>query len=87
MTRISLHVAQQHEAKPIIKYFHLRRYKHNSPFPIYLSDAYTLVVSGEGKLNTAAAVAYLASHFPNTTNNPWLNIGIAQTDNQLVASC
>ena len=73
--RIFIHTARQHEAKPLIQGLHLRRFQINSPFPIYHSEEYYLIVSGEGKINTAAAIAYLAALFSPAINLPWVNVG------------
>jgi hypothetical protein len=73
--RVFIHTARQHEAKPLIKGLHLRRFQTNSPFPIYYSEEYYLIVSGEGKVNTSAAIAYLAALFLPATNLPWISVG------------
>ena len=76
---INLTIALMAEAAPVIKHWKLQKSSQQSPFPIYEGDGVTLIISGKGKCNSAAATSWLAS----TTNNPgptpsvWINIGIA----------
>ena len=47
------------EAKPLIKYFNLK--KSNNKFNIYENENISLIISGQGKLNSAVATTYLLS--------------------------
>ncbi len=47
------------EAKPLIKYFDLK--KINEKFSIYENEKISLIISGQGKLNSAIATTYLLS--------------------------
>ncbi len=47
------------EAKPLIKYFDLK--KVNDKFPIYENEKITLIISNQGKLNSAIATTFLLS--------------------------
>ena len=60
------------EAKPLIKYFNLK--KTNDKFSIYENEKIFLIISGQGKINSAIATTYLLS-----TNNisHIINFGIA----------
>jgi adenosylhomocysteine nucleosidase len=66
----------QCEASPIIAHFNLRSYP-DSPFPIYYNETMALIVSGIGKINCAAATAYLQVLRGGSLHSAWLNIGIA----------
>lgn len=67
-------VALEAEARPFINHFRLRRNLSVHPFALYQNDHVSLIVSGIGKVNMAAAVGYLALH---SAPFAWLNIGLA----------
>ncbi len=73
---LNLVVALPCEAKPIRRYYDLTTDTQKYAFPVYRSDNVRLVVSGAGKVNAAAAAAYLGS-LNSTYSGAWLNIGIA----------
>lgn len=66
------------EAHPIISHFKLKsNLTHGSQhFPIYQNEEVTLIVSGIGKVNAAAATSNLAALIKNRSGQAWLNIGI-----------
>ncbi len=47
------------EARPWIDAFHLKQDHKHTAFPLYRGDDYTLIISGVGRINAAAACAYL----------------------------
>ena len=65
------------EAKPIIDYYRLTKSTEQNPFDIYLKENMLCIISGIGKIKTAAATAWIAGL--NSHNNPiaWINIGTA----------
>lgn len=67
------------EAKPIIKYFNLKKKGFVSEFQMFQNSqkSISLIISGIGKVNAASAVTYLALVCNQKKNNIWLNIGIA----------
>ena len=70
-------VAHQSEARPLIDYYHLTKDVSYRAFPVYANENVKLVISGEGKINCAAATAYaydLNNHF--SVPVIWINIGI-----------
>lgn len=73
---INLVCALQCEAKSLIKYYGLRGIT-DTIFRLYEKNEIRLVVTGIGKINTAAAVAYLHARFEERKNQVWLNIGVA----------
>ena len=60
------------EAKPLIKYFNLK--KLNDKFSIYENENISLIISGQGEINSAIATTYLLS-IRNISNI--INFGIA----------
>jgi nucleoside phosphorylase len=74
---IHLVVALPAEAKPLIRHFGLERRSDTSPFPVYDSDSLSLIVSGVGKQQAAAATACLHAASAAAPDYAWLNIGIA----------
>ena len=64
------------EARPLLDHYRLRASTHTNPFRIYQNTHTTLIVSGMGRVNAAAASAYLAALVGPGIHH-WLNIGIA----------
>ena len=73
---INIVVAMPCEAKPLVEYFSLCRNSQLHAFPVYETDAMTLIASGVGKVNSAAAVAWLAG-IQQSSDTIWLNLGMA----------
>lgn len=65
------------EAKSLISHFHLKNVEEPTPFPLYQNESISLIVSGVGKLQTAAAIGYLQGVTSNCQHAAWLNVGIA----------
>ena len=63
------------EARPLLDHYRLRADSRHSAFRVYRSDAMVLIVSGMGRVNAAAATAYLAA-LSGPGEHVWLNIGI-----------
>lgn len=64
------------EAKPLIKHYRLNGQQTLHGFRIYENDEIRLIISGLGKINCAAACAYLQGRH-SEQQTAWLNIGIA----------
>lgn len=69
-------VALMPEARPLIDHWRLRLLSSSLPFSIYQNGSKALVITGMGKANMAAAVAYSLSVLPNQ-NAVLVNLGIA----------
>ena len=71
-------VAHQSEARPLIEYYRLTKDVRHRAFPVYANDNVRLVVTGEGKINCAAATAYIGS-LGGEVSEPamWINLGVA----------
>ncbi len=65
------------EALPLISHFRLKRISVPSPFPIYIAHSIYLIISGIGKVQTAAAMGYLQALTGHLAHTAWLNVGIA----------
>jgi hypothetical protein len=74
---IRLVVALASEARPLIARFGLRRAADAEGFETFLSDEAALVVSGMGRVASAAATAYLQGFLGGGRHGVWLNVGIA----------
>ncbi len=64
------------EAKPLIKHYRLNGQQNQHGFRIYENSDMRLIISGLGKINCAAASAYLQGRYANE-QTAWLNVGIA----------
>ena len=58
-SKIGIVVAYFKEAKPLIDYFNLK--KTNDKFSIYENEKISLIISNQGKINSAVATTYLLS--------------------------
>lgn len=74
---INLVVALTVEARPLVDHFSLREDSRPRGFRIFTGDDVRLIISGIGKMNAAAAVAYLHAFASGVADEAWLNIGIA----------
>jgi len=72
-------VALDCEARPIIDALRMKRRSDDRPWPVYVSADETqwLIVSGIGRVASAAATAYLAAMVAPPGSACWLNFGIA----------
>ena len=77
MKRCFFHTALQCEAKALIREFSLRRKQISSPFPIYENGSIYLIVSGVGRVLSAAGVSFLGAHLNANDEDYWINVGIA----------
>ena len=73
----NLVVAMQAEARPIIEALDLVQDTLTGIFPVYCNGSVSLVVSGVGRTYCAAAVTHLFHRTAQSTDQAWLNIGIA----------
>lgn len=73
---INLVVALAAEARPLVRHFGLSQDRDARGFRVYASGEVRLVVTGVGKLNAAAGVAFLGG-MDCTSNQAWVNVGVA----------
>lgn len=74
---INIVTALHCEAKPLIHELKLKGESPHSGFRVYSSDWSRLIISGVGKMASAAATAYLQATGKHPGNIAWLNIGVA----------
>ncbi|MFQ5543386.1 MAG: hypothetical protein ACE5FY_03430 [Nitrospiria bacterium] len=65
------------EARPLIDLLRLHRLAGKHPFLIYTNEDFNLIISGIGKLFSAAATAYLQALTRKEGPVAWFNFGIA----------
>ena len=65
------------EAKPVIDFYRLKKSHENNAFDIYQGEEMTCVVSGIGKLASAAATAWIAARNSHASSLAWINLGTA----------
>lgn len=65
------------EAKPVIDYFRLKKSPDDTAFDLYLGADQACIVSGIGKLASAAATAWVAARFAQKAPLAWINLGTA----------
>jgi nucleoside phosphorylase len=65
------------EAKPVIDFYRLKKSHGNNAFDLYRGDNMACIISGIGKLASAAASAWIAATHDETTSIAWVNLGIA----------
>lgn len=74
------------EAKPVIDFYHLKKSHQAHAFDIYLGDDMLCIVSGPGKLASAAATAWVAAKYETQVSLAWINLGIAGTAKHAIGS-
>jgi hypothetical protein len=65
------------EAKPVIDYYRLKKSHDERAFDIYRGDDMVCVISGIGKVASAAACAWVAARFDGEAALAWINLGVA----------
>ena len=75
---INFVVAHSYEARPIIDYYQLSKDSQHHGFSLFRNKQIRLIISGQGKVNAAAATAYLGSlQAYSKASCLWVNIGTA----------
>ena len=65
------------EAKPVIDYYRLKKSQDDSAFELYCGDDMLCIISGIGKVASAAACAWIAARYHQQASLAWINLGIA----------
>jgi hypothetical protein len=84
---IHLIIALACEAKPVIKYYALKRCMDETAFPVFRNQDMTLTISGVGKIAAASAVAYTQGRYASNQAAIWLNIGVAGHASLEIGNC
>ena len=65
------------EAKPVIDFYRLKKSHADSAFDLYRGDGMLCIVSGIGKVASAAASAWIAATQADAPALAWINLGVA----------
>ena len=65
------------EAKPVIDFYRLKKSHDDTAFDLYTADNMVCVISGIGKIASAAASAWVAAKIQPQASLAWINLGIA----------
>jgi adenosylhomocysteine nucleosidase len=65
------------EAKPVIDFYRLKKSHDDNAFDLYRGDNMACIISGIGKLASAAASAWIAARHDHVASIAWVNLGIA----------
>jgi nucleoside phosphorylase len=65
------------EAKPVIDYYRLKKSHDHNAFDLYRSDDMLCIISGVGKVASAAACAWIAARYDHEASIAWINLGVA----------
>lgn len=74
------------EAKPVIDYYRLKKFHDEHSFDLYLGEKTACIVSGIGKIASAAATAWAAAKFSELAPLAWINLGIAGAASRPIGS-
>lgn len=65
------------EAKPVIDYYRLKKSHDDNAFDLYRGDDMLCIISGVGKIASAAACAWIAARYDQEASIAWINLGVA----------
>ena len=65
------------EAKPVIDFYRLKKSHEDNAFDLYRGENMACIISGIGKLASAAATAWIAARYESTASIAWINLGVA----------
>lgn len=65
------------EARPVIDFYRLKKSHDDSAFDLYRGDGMSCIVSGVGKIASAAASAWIAAMQADAPALAWINLGVA----------
>jgi hypothetical protein len=65
------------EAKPVIDFYRLKKSHDDNAFDYYRGEDMACIVSGTGKIASAAACAWIAARSQQAASIAWINLGIA----------
>ena len=65
------------EAKPVIDYYRLKKSHDDSAFDLYRGDDMLCIISGVGKIASAAACAWIAARYDHEASIARINLGVA----------
>ncbi|TNF88232.1 MAG: hypothetical protein JSU67_15155 [Gammaproteobacteria bacterium] len=65
------------EAKPVIDFYRLKKSHDDNAFDVYRGDGMVCIISGTGKIASAAACAWIAAQNAREPALAWINLGVA----------
>ena len=65
------------EAKPVIDRYRLKKSHDDNAFDLYRGDNMACIISGMGKIASAAACAWVAARYHHEASIAWINLGTA----------
>lgn len=74
------------EAKPIIDFYRLKKSHDDRAYDLYRGENMICIISGTGKLASAAATAWIAARQDQAASIAWINLGIAGAAEQDIGS-
>ena len=74
------------EAKPVIDYYRLRKEHAKTPFELYRGEQMIAIVSGIGKIASAAASAWIGGEQGQAASLCWINLGCAGAASHAIGS-
>jgi hypothetical protein len=83
---INIVTAFSGEARPLIDFYRLTDKETSGLFPLFRNGCRQLVISGPGKIQAAAATAWLQGLAEDNRPAAWLNIGIAGHASRTIGS-
>ena len=73
------------EAKPVIDFYRLKKSHDGNAYDLYRGEDMVCIVSGPGKLASAAATAWIAAQEQSAGSLAWINLGVAGAAEHLVS--
>ena len=72
------------EAKPVIDFYRLKKSHDDNAFDLYRGENMACIISGMGKLASAAASAWIAARYEDSASIAWINLGVAGAERTLL---
>lgn len=74
------------EAKPVIDFYRLKKSHDDTAFDLYRGDGMLCIISGTGKIASAAACAWIAAKYQQEASITWINLGTAGSAQQEIGA-
>lgn len=74
------------EAKPVIDFYRLKKSHDDTAFDLYYAENMVCVISGIGKIASAAASAWTAAQLQQEASLAWINLGTAGSASHPIGS-
>ena len=74
------------EAKPVIDSYRLKKSHDDNAFDLYRGDGMLCIISGVGKIASAAACAWVAARYQQEASIAWINLGTAGSAQQEIGT-